>query len=118
MDVQRPALAAFNAFLQRRRAVEITLHDNVDLRLDDSRAFLATLRIAGQVVATPGHSEDSVTLVLDEGVAFTGDLPLPGFAADESAAVVARSWDKLRALGVRRICPGHGPVRSLPDTDG
>src|SRR5262249_14419251 len=46
LDVQRPAVPILNAFMQRHGAlVEITLHDNVDLRADDSRAFLATLGI-------------------------------------------------------------------------
>jgi hypothetical protein len=36
-----------------------------------------------------GHSDDSVTLVLDAGMAFTGDLPPPHMATDET---LQRSW--------------------------
>ena len=32
--------------------------------------MLATLGIAGEIVHTPGHSADSVSLVLDSGIAF------------------------------------------------
>lgn len=118
LDVQRPAVTALNAFMQRRGpCAEITHHDNVDLRIDESRAFLAQLGIAGQIVATPGHSDDSVTLVLDDGAAFTGDLTPPGFAPDASRAAVDLSWRKLRELGVTWLYPGHGPARSVPDPD-
>ena len=40
----------------------------------DSRAFLAALGIDGEIVSTPSHSEDSITLVLDSGDCFVGDL--------------------------------------------
>ena len=40
----------------------------------DSRAFLAALGIDGEIVSTPSHSEDSITLVLDSGDCFVGDF--------------------------------------------
>ncbi len=60
--------------------------DNILLRLSDSRAFLRWLGIDGEVIATPGHGEDHVTLVLDEGIAFTGDLPPPNGSPEGSEA--------------------------------
>jgi glyoxylase-like metal-dependent hydrolase (beta-lactamase superfamily II) len=89
--------------------VNIDLTDNVILKIEDSRAFLAELGIQGEIIATPGHSEDSITLILDEGAAFTGDLPHPMMLVEDS--VEAReSWKKIRALGAKTIYPGHGPV--------
>jgi glyoxylase-like metal-dependent hydrolase (beta-lactamase superfamily II) len=75
--------------------------------------LLAQIGIAGEIVPTPGHSEDSVSLVLDEGAAFTGDLTPLGRIGPEDAEVVAASWRLLRAYGVTRIYPGHGPVYPL-----
>lgn len=80
------------------------------LSFDASRRFLATIGIQGQIVATPGHSDDSATLVLDDGSAFTGDLPHP-LMADETAQ---RSWDKLRNLGAKTIYGGHAPPFPMP----
>lgn len=94
--------------------VEISLHDNEQISTAASRAFLKRIGIAGEIAWTPGHSDDSVTLVLDEGAAFTGDLPRPGFADEQASAVVQRSWDTLRALGARTIYPGHAPAYLLP----
>ncbi|HEY3215142.1 MAG TPA: MBL fold metallo-hydrolase [Candidatus Eisenbacteria bacterium] len=92
---------------------EITMHDNLVIRCAESRAFLAQFGIAGEIVHTPGHSDDSITLVLDGGRAFVGDLAPEGLATDEVRAAVARSWQTLRDLGVTTIHAGHGPVRHI-----
>jgi ribonuclease/clavin/mitogillin len=94
--------------------VDITLHDNLHITIGESRAFLSGIGIAGEIVWTPGHSDDSVSLILDEGAAFTGDLPPPGFVDEKASDTVRQSWDVLRALSVHRIYPGHGPIRPLP----
>jgi endoribonuclease LACTB2 len=91
--------------------VEIDLRDNIDLSFAESRDFLQKIGIQGEIIATPGHSDDSVSLVLDEGPAFTGDLGLP--MAEDPADVTLKSWQRLRALGVKIAYPGHGPMRKL-----
>jgi ribonuclease/clavin/mitogillin len=115
LDAQAAAVPALNAFMRRHGwDAEIARHDNLSLRLDESRAFLRRLGIDGQVVATPGHSDDSVSLLLDDGAAFTGDLPPPGLAEDDAmAALLEESWARLRALGATRLYPGHGPTTPL-----
>ena len=94
--------------------VEIALHDNLRLATGESRAFLKRIGIAGEIVWTPGHSDDSISLVLDAGAAFTGDLPPPGFADARAADTVRRSWEALRALRASEIYSGHAPVRPMP----
>ena len=83
------------------------------IRTEDSRSLLSKLGIAGEIIHTPGHSDDSVTLVLDNGGAFTGDLTLESMVAPEDPAVVARSWQSLRERGVTTIYPGHGAMYPL-----
>lgn len=87
---------------------EITTHDNVVIAVGESRAFLKRIGINGEILHTPGHSDDSVTLVLDIECAFTGDLTLESMVAAEDAGVVARSWQMLRDRSVTTIYPGHG----------
>lgn len=87
---------------------EITTHDNVVISAADSRAFLKRIGIDGEILPTPGHSGDSVSLVLDMGCAFTGDLTLERMVAEEDPVVVARSWQLLRDRGVTTIYAGHG----------
>jgi glyoxylase-like metal-dependent hydrolase (beta-lactamase superfamily II) len=85
---------------------EITTDDNLDLSFKDSRAFLKTLFIDGEIIPTPGHGPDHVTLVLDKGIAFTGDLPPENASPPDSNEF--RDWQRLRALGVKRFYPAHG----------
>lgn len=86
--------------------VEIEQSDNLMLKLADSRKFLAGIGLHGEILHTPGHSDDSVTLILDEGFAFTGDLH-PAFMNIDDVTT-RESWDKIYQHKVTRIFPGHG----------
>jgi glyoxylase-like metal-dependent hydrolase (beta-lactamase superfamily II) len=82
------------------------------ISVGESRAFLSRSGIQGEIVSTPGHSDDCVTLVLDDGSAFTGDLQPVFEGAEETEAVrlTRESWDRIRLLGAKTIYPGHGPA--------
>ena len=71
----------------------------------------AGLRI--RVLATPGHTADSVSFVLDDAV-LTADTVLGRGTTviddeDGSLAAYLDSLRRLRGLGSRRVLPGHGP---------
>jgi endoribonuclease LACTB2 len=93
---------------------ELSLDGNLDLAFEDSRSLLTGLGMPGEILPTPGHSDDSVSVVLDDGSAFTGDLTFPSMAPAEAVQVVGESWARLRQLGAQRIYPGHGPIQPLP----
>jgi glyoxylase-like metal-dependent hydrolase (beta-lactamase superfamily II) len=76
-----------------------------------------------RVVATPGHSADSVSLLLDaDGALLTGDTVLGRgttvIAQDGGLGDYLRTLDELRSLagsaGLRVLLPGHGPVLDDP----
>lgn len=96
------------------RYTEITPVGNLVVSCIESRALLATLGIDGQFVHTPGHSDDSITVLLDGGEAFTDDLTWPMFATEETMEQVMQSWERLHALGASTVYAGHGPVRPMP----
>lgn len=93
--------------------LDIRLDDNIVIALEDGRAFLHGLGIAGEIVATPGHSPDSVSLLLDDGSVFTGDLTHPKLATDDQSDDVLASWRALRDRGAVTVYPGHGPPRNI-----
>ncbi len=93
--------------------VDITMYDNVVISFAESRAVLQRMSIAGEILQTPGHSDDSVSLLLDDGSVFTGDLTHPALAGADDAGVVGASWRLLRNRGAVRVYPGHGPMRPL-----
>jgi glyoxylase-like metal-dependent hydrolase (beta-lactamase superfamily II) len=88
---------------------DIMPEGNIVLSVDESRAFLEGIGIAGEIVSTPGHSDDSVTLILDEGIAFTGDLTSPLSVPENPEDLSYQSWQRIRAKGVSIVYPGHGP---------
>ncbi len=97
------------------RYTDITPDGNRVISFRESRAVLAEVGLAGEVLATPGHSEDSVSLLLDDGSVFTGDLTPPQVIGDDEAGrVAAGSWRVLRERGATQVYPGHGPVRPFP----
>jgi endoribonuclease LACTB2 len=91
----------------------ITLHDNTVFPVNESRALLATLGFAGEILHTPGHSQDSISLLLDSGEVFTGDLTHPMVITEDEAAVTNASWQLLRDRGATTVYGGHGPVRPI-----
>jgi glyoxylase-like metal-dependent hydrolase (beta-lactamase superfamily II) len=76
-----------------------------------------------RVVGTPGHSPDSVSLLLAaDGALLTGDTVLGRgttvIGQDGGLGDYLRTLDELRALadsaGLRSLLPGHGPVLNNP----
>jgi glyoxylase-like metal-dependent hydrolase (beta-lactamase superfamily II) len=76
-----------------------------------------------RVVATPGHSADSVSLLLPaDGALLTGDTVLGRgtavIATDGNLGDYLRTLGQLRdladAMAVRTLLPGHGPVLADP----
>ncbi len=111
LDTQVSAIPLLRTIVKPRdNYTDITPEGNIVLSGAGSRAFLAGIGIEGEIISTPGHSDDGVSLILDPDMAFTGDLtPLP-MVPDDPADAARRSWDKLRAKGVTTIYPAHGPV--------
>jgi glyoxylase-like metal-dependent hydrolase (beta-lactamase superfamily II) len=72
-----------------------------------------------RVLATPGHAEDHVSFLSDDGVCFSGDLVLglgstivpPG---GNSLAAFMDSLALLQAEEIELIAPGHGPWVTEP----
>ncbi len=114
LDTQIAAIPLMKKHMKaQNNHLEITPDDNVIISFAESRGTLATLGISGEILSTPGHSDDSVSLLLDDGSAFTGDLPPLALAVDTEA--VAASWRLLRERGATRVYPGHGPIRPMID---
>ncbi len=108
---QRRSLAELNRFFERKpdRDYEPVRIDESDVVVGSpNRDILGSLGIAGELVETPGHSDDSISLLLDGGEVFTGDLTRPDMATEEQRAAVRASWQSLLDRGAAWVFPGHG----------
>lgn len=76
--------------------------------------------VALRVLATPGHTSDSVSIVLDDAAVLTGDTILGRGTTvvahpDGTLGPYLASLELLRDLGPLAVLPGHGP--ELPALD-
>jgi len=91
--------------------------EKADIVLDENDYSLIDFGIPGKIVYTPGHTQGSVSVLLETGEAFVGclahnNLPfrfrpgLPIFAEDIER--VKESWKSLIQQGAKTIYPAHG----------
>lgn len=115
-DVQRAHIHdADGIFAKEGKCIYLPIVDE-DVRVisyRESRPLLEECGIAGEIVHTPGHSEDSISLCLDEGVLFVGDLnPLYELEIHKGTQI-GDSWDKLLARNPVRVYYGHAKMAEL-----
>jgi len=83
----------------------------------DNNSFLKGIGIDGIILHTPGHTSDSISVLLSDGSAFVGDAAMnflrwtgvghrPIYIQDINT--VYESWRKLQERGARVIYPSHG----------
>ena len=89
----------------------------VDIVAGDEEISLAEYGIPGKVIPTPGHSWGSVSVLLEGGEVFVGDLAMnalptrftPGLPIfGDDIRLVVESWRKLLDMGARTVYPAHG----------
>lgn len=116
MEVQVSAIPQMKKWIKPHdNYLQIVIDDNIVIPCSESREFLAEIGIRGEILHTPGHSDDSISVLLDNGFVFTGDLTAPQFIALEDPELVLSSWRLLVDKGARMVYPGHGPVRSIDE---
>lgn len=109
-DIQERRLAEANRTLAKFPAyLPISDIGNAVVATDSRAAWKVATGIDGVLLHTPGHSDDSVSVVIDELGAFVGDLRPPEAYTGTSTALAEKSWQKIRAAGARKAFPAHGP---------
>lgn len=75
------------------------------------------LELDGEIIETPGHSIDSVSVVFNDGACIVGDAAANflQFAGTKYCVIYVedieeyyRSWERLLSKGAKIIYPGHG----------
>lgn len=98
MDVQL-AYVSFSDKIFARDGLHFTPIDAEKatvISCDESRRFLSDIGISGEIIHTPSHSADSISLCMDNGDCFTGDLePYDYIEAYADNALLKRDWDSI-----------------------
>ena len=116
MDVQKDYIHSSDAIFEKEKRNRFFPVNESKVRFvncKDSRDFLKEIGIDGEIIHTPGHSDDSVSLMLDSGELFVGDLN-PLYELDlHKGTQIGESWDKLLALKPKKIYYGHAKTAIL-----
>ncbi len=105
--------------LSRKNGQEpVVLHsDDIFLEGDDDR-LLPSMGLDAKILHTPGHTEDSISVLFPNGNCLVGDTvmhwplnflganPFPILIQDHIA--LKASWAKIEASGAKRLFPSHG----------
>ena len=116
LEVQKD-FVHFSDYIFERDKLNFTSIDETNavvIPCESSREFLAGLGIAGTIIHTPSHSEDSVSLVLDNGDCIVGDIePYEYIEAYPDNQKLKEDWDRLLEYNPRRIFFAHAPALNI-----
>ena len=116
IDVQKDSVHFSDPIFERDRLTFSPICEEaaVILSCEESRAFLSKCGISGEIIHTPSHSKDSISLVLDDGNCFVGDLePYEYAAAYEDASALKADWAKIQYLRGKTAFFAHMPERDI-----
>ena len=81
---------------------------------DESRGFLRSIGIEGEIISTPSHSKDSVSVILDCGDCFVGDLdPYEYLDGYDDNLPLLKDWNHIRSMNPKRILYAHANEKIL-----
>jgi glyoxylase-like metal-dependent hydrolase (beta-lactamase superfamily II) len=111
VDVQQDCVHFSDGIFAREHHQSYTLPDEdkaIRISCSDSREFLESIGISGEIIHIPSHSTDSIAVVLDNGDCYVGDLePLEYLAAYESNPDLQRDWDLIKSYEPKHIFYAH-----------
>lgn len=117
-DLQKEFVHSSDGIFAKEKKNNFIPIDDVNIKVfdvDKGRDILREMGITGKIIHTPGHSDDSISLVLDDGSAFVGDLnPLYELELHKGTQI-EESWNKLLSLGLKKIYYGHAKTTEIGD---
>ena len=88
--------------------IPINIDDAIIINEDESRKLLAKMGINGEIIITPSHSKDSISIVLDDGNCFVGDLEpysyIGGYIDNDD---LKRDWELINKYKPKVVHFGH-----------
>ncbi len=81
---------------------------------EESRSFLKSIGVNGEIVATTSHSNDSISLILDGGECFVGDLePIEYLSGYEQNEKLKSDWELIMRYAPKVIYYAHANKKIL-----
>lgn len=117
-DIQKAFLHSSDHIFEKENRKDYVPIDDSRVRvisLSESRNVLGEIGIDGEIIASPGHSDDSISLLLDSGELFVGDLnPLYELELHKGTEI-GISWDRLLARKPKTVYYGHAKTYTFDE---
>lgn len=117
IDVQVPFVHFSDEIFSRDKRLKynpINENDAVLITCEQSREFLNDAGIYGEIISTPSHSKDSISVVLDDGICIVGDLePMEYLEAYVDNSDLKRDWDLILSYNPKKIYYSHANEKNL-----
>jgi glyoxylase-like metal-dependent hydrolase (beta-lactamase superfamily II) len=109
VDIQKDYIHSSDMIFQKDKNIKFKPINTepVIISCEQSRKFLKDLGIDGEIIYTPGHSEDSISIILDEGIALVGDLYDLNSAVAFNDEKINNSWKSILSHNISKVCYGH-----------
>ena len=92
----------------------ITTEKATVISCEESRNFLKSIGINGEIVVTTSHSNDSISLILDGGECFVGDLePIEYLGGYEQNEKLKSDWELIMRYAPKVIYYAHANEKTL-----
>ena len=117
-DVQKPFIHFSDSIFGRDKHLSFEPPDEDSAQIitcGESREFLHEIGIEGEMIHTPSHSEDSITVILDDGNCIVGDLePFEFISGYEDNQKLKDDWKTIMSRHPRRILFAHANEKEIP----
>lgn len=117
IDTQSSHIHFADDIFRRDKRLEyqpINIDDSIIVNIKDSRDFLKNMGIEGEIISVPSHSEDSIALILDNGICFVGDLePIEYLDAYDDNAILKNDWTLVMSYNPKTIFYAHANEKIL-----
>lgn len=92
----------------------INADNAIIINCNESRGFMQNIGIEGEIISTTSHSNDSISLILDNGICFVGDLePIEYLDAYENNVALKDDWNRVMSYNPKIIYYSHANKKVL-----
>ena len=117
LNTQQPYIHFSDEIFRRDKHLNyepVTIEKATVISSEESRRFLKSMGINGEIAVTTSHSKDSISLILDSGECFVGDLePIEYISGYEQNEELKNDWEIIMGYTPKVIYYAHANEKIL-----
>ncbi len=117
IDTQYPYIHFSDYIFNREKNLEyepIDAEKAIIFSKKNSREILKGIGIEGEIISTTSHSPDSISLILDDGTCFVGDLePIEYLDAYDENIKLKEDWELIMSYNPKMIYYAHANEKAI-----